>query len=264
MPQADVPEVDALLGELQTQVQATLSDALLGLYLYGSKVTGGYTVGVSDVDLLAVTTTALDDVTLQALRGMHTTLEAAYPAWRDRIEVAYVPFEALQTFRQRPSAIAVISPGEPFHTVEAGCAWLVNWWVVRHQGVALLGPPPSELIPPIDTVEFLAIVREHAREWPSWVQGMREHRGGQAYAILTLCRALYACAHGEQTSKQEAAAWAQGRYPQWAPLIADALLWRLEPAPRSPQHRATYALTERFVRFAAEEIANLAHGDSRC
>ncbi|MGI6379709.1 MAG: aminoglycoside adenylyltransferase domain-containing protein [Anaerolineae bacterium] len=263
MPQADVPEVDALLGELRTQVQATLGDELLGLYLYGSMVTGGYTVGISDVDLLAVTTSTLGDATLQALHCMHETLQAAYPAWRDRIEVAYVSFGALQTFRQQTSTIAVISPGEPFHTVEAGRAWLVNWWVVRHQGVDLLGPPASELIPPIDTAEFLAIVREHAREWPSWVQEMREHRGGQAYAILTLCRALYASTHGDQTSKQEAAAWAQRRYPQWAPLIADALLWRLEPAPRSPQHRATYTLTERFVRFAAAEIADGGLEDSR-
>lgn len=254
MARIDNPPVDILLAELRERIERTLGDALLGLYLYGSAVTGGYLEGVSDVDLLAVAASPLDDSSLAALESMHAELETAHPAWHGRVEVAYVPARALHIFRQKASTIAVISPGEPFHTVEAGRDWLVNWWVVRQQGIALLGPPAADLIPPIATAEFASVVREHAQAWPEWIREMRHHRGGQAYAILTLCRALYACAKGEQVSKQEAAAWAQARYPEWAPLIGDALVWRVEPAPRSSQHEATYAATERFVRFVAEEV----------
>ena len=253
---ADQPASDVLLSELREGLQRTLGSHLRGLYLYGSLVTGGYTEGISDVDLLAVTTSSLDEPTLAALKAWHEALEAAHPAWEGRVEVAYVPMEALRTFRQRASTIAVISPGEPFHTLDAGRERLVNWWVVRRQGVALLGPPAADLIPPIDMAEFQDVVREHARAWPEWVRDIRHHRGGQAYAILTLCRALYACAEGEQVSKQEAAAWAQGRYPEWASLIADALVWRQEPVAQSPLHEATYATTEAFVSFARKEIAD--------
>jgi hypothetical protein len=39
---------------------------------------------------------------------------------------------------------------------------------------------------------------------------------------MTLCRALYALAKGEQTTKENAAAWAAARYPEWANFINEA------------------------------------------
>ncbi|MCC6166507.1 MAG: DUF4111 domain-containing protein, partial [Caldilineaceae bacterium] len=76
----------------------------------------------------------------------------------------------------------------------------------------------------------------------------------QAYAILTLCRALYTCRHGAQVSKRQAALWAIETYPQWASLITQALAWRIalddavDPAPTMPQ-------TTDFVQFAVAQIA---------
>ena len=113
MPQADVPEVDALLGELRTQVQATLGDELLGLYLYGSMVTGGYTVGISDVDLLAVTTSTLGDATLQALRHARGAKDSLPRLARsDRGGLCIV--RGLADVPPANRTIAVISPGGRF------------------------------------------------------------------------------------------------------------------------------------------------------
>ena len=36
------------------------------------------------------------------------------------------------------------------------------------------------------------------------------------------CRALYALATGEQTTKEEAAAWAAAKYPEWSSFINEA------------------------------------------
>ncbi len=44
------PELTDLVGRLHI----ALGDRLAGLYLYGSAVCGGYTDGISDLDLLAV------------------------------------------------------------------------------------------------------------------------------------------------------------------------------------------------------------------
>src|ERR687886_1402669 len=74
--------------------------------------------------------------------------------------------------------------------------------------------------------EFVVSVREHVRQWPAWVTSSRDWRPAQAYAILTLCRALYGVVHGEQVSKLRAARWVQGYAPAWAGLMADALQWR--------------------------------------
>jgi hypothetical protein len=68
------------------------------------------------------------------------------------------------------------------------------------------------------------------REW--WSQQLhhpvRLHsREYQAYAILTMCRALYTLQYGIVVSKPVAARWAQEALgEQWAALIERASAWR--------------------------------------
>jgi hypothetical protein len=245
--------VEAVLNRLRSDIQAVLSDNLLGLYLYGSIVTGDFDSEISDIDLLAVTAIAVEDTELERLREMHTRFAHDNPMWEDRIEAAYVSTTALQTFRTQPATIAIISPGEPFHTKEAGNDWLLNWYIVRNQGVALLGPSPDTLIAPITKEEFLNAVREQVADWGEWIYHLRE-RKAQAYAILTMCRALYAIHNGEQTSKRRAALWARAALPEWSTLIENALLWRESWRENAVDHAATFSETVRFVHFVRDLI----------
>jgi hypothetical protein len=251
------PEVDALLAELRDGIAAILGQRLLGLYLYGSLVAGGFTPGVSDVDLLAVTATTIHQREFALLDEMQTAILARRPDWNDRIEIGYLSAAALRSFRSQASPIAVIHPGEPFHFKQAGRDWLVNWWVVREQGLALLGPPADQLIGPIATQEFLDIVVEHAQRWPEWMQHMRQ-RKSQSYAILTMCRALYTTEHGRQVSKQQAARWVQSLLPAWAPLIEQALEWRV--APENFDDAEHYPDTLRFVELMRDMVVERARG----
>jgi predicted acyl esterase len=73
-------------------------------------------------------------------------------------------------------------------------------------------------------------------------------RKSQAYAILTMCRALYASKNGEQ-----AALWAQKDFPEWSSLIQNALLWREAWHDENVNHDATFQETLRFVRFAISQ-----------
>jgi hypothetical protein len=247
------PEVDKLLNALCDGIHGILGDRLAGLYLYGSLVTGDFDLAVSDIDLLAVVGSDLTEQEFAQLNDLHTIVAAAYPAWHDRIEIAYLAAGALKTYRTQASPIAVISPGEPFHFKEAGADWLINWWVVRGQGVALYGPPATALIDPIGDDEFLHAVREQVGEWQTWVYHMPQ-RKSQAYTILTMCRALYASVNGRQVSKRQAAEWAADRYPAWAPLIQNALIWRSAEEEAPVDHAATFPDTEAFVRFTYGEI----------
>jgi hypothetical protein len=256
MPTAPDPAVAALLNELSTGIQTALGDRLAGLYLYGSLVWGDFDPAISDVDLLAVTASTLDETALDGLRAMHDAFAARHPAWDDRIEVAYVPAAGLATFRTEASPIAVISPGEPFHVKPAGRDWLVNWYLVREAGRTLYGPPPSAFIGPIAHEEYIQVVREHAAAWPVWVEDATT-RGAQAYAILTLCRALYTVHHGMQPSKRQAAVWAAAYLPEWADLIRQALVWRTTPADSTADPAATLDMTRRFVAAVAAHIASL-------
>ena len=246
-------DIDELLSSLLRQMQRILGKKLVGLYLYGSLVTGDFDRESSDIDLLAATSTDIDGKEFERLQKFHDDFVNKYPNWNDRIEIAYLSVAALRTFKSQVSKIAVISPGEPFHIKEAGRDWLINWWVVRECGVALFGPSPTTLIEPISKEEFLEVVQDHAKQWGEWINQMR-NRPSQAYAILTLCRALYAYENGEQVSKKQAALWAQTCFPQWASLIQMALVWRAAWRDEAVDHEATFPETVRFVHFVIDQI----------
>lgn len=249
------PEIEKLLSSLLYQMQRILDKNLIGLYLYGSLVTGDFDLEISDIDLLAVTSFDIDDKEFEQLRNMHSDLIAQNPNWDGRIEIQYLSANALQTFKTQRSQIAVISPGEPFNIKDAGIDWLINWYIVRKKSVTLFGPSPQILIPPISKEEFLQASREHAKDWVEWANQPRDGKG-QSYVILTMCRALYASQNGEQASKKQAALWAQEKFPQWTLLIQKALVWRAARRVEKVEYEATFPETAKFIHFAVDRIVS--------
>ena len=245
--------INNLLADMLARLQQTLGDKLVGLYLHGSLVTGDFDANLSDVDLLAALSSGLTEAELEALRQMHGDFVAQYPQWHDRIEVAYLSLEALQTFKTQSSQIGIISPGEPLHFVDAGIEWLMNWYMVQEHGVTLLGAGPETIIDPISRDEFIEAIRQHVSGWNEYVQHGK-HRGFQAYSILTMCRGLYTLNHGEQVSKIKAAEWAKQAIPEWAGLIQKAIEWRLDFAQSGVIDEAALPETKRFVAAMVEEV----------
>jgi hypothetical protein len=84
--------------------------------------------------------------------------------------------------------------------------------------------------------------------------------GAQSYAVLTLCRALYAYTHGRQASKKQAALWAQAYLPQWDALIQQSSLWLGEGQDQETGNEAGFRETVRFVHDVAGRITGT--GDS--
>jgi predicted nucleotidyltransferase len=249
-PRADI---NSLLESLLSRMRHIFQEKLVGLYLYGSLTTGDFDPESSDIDLLAAISSDVSDTEIDALRAMHLDFARDNPGWDDRIDVQYLSVAALRTFRTQRSPIAIISAGEPFHMTEAGKEWLMNWYVVREQGVALFGPPAKALIAPISRDEFAGCIRDYAVEVADRMKGVPD-RKGQAYAILTMCRALYVHRIGGQASKRQAALWAQEELPQWAGLIQSAVAWREAWREQQVDHAATRAETIRFVNFVRDQI----------
>jgi predicted nucleotidyltransferase len=251
-------EMKSLLGGLADEIRRSLNGSLVGLYVYGSLVTGDFEKASSDIDLLAVVSSDIEGETFERLDSMHTRFVEDHPAWEDRIEVAYVSATALWKFKTETNNIAVVSPGEPFHMKAAGREWLINWYTVREIGVTLYGPPPNTLIPEISKLEFVEAAREHAKYWREWVHEMRTP-GSQAYAVLTMCRALYTRTHGEQVSKKKAALWAKAYLPQWAPLIERSWSRRSETRDEETDDEEFYE-TVRFVHDVAGRVSGTGEG----
>jgi hypothetical protein len=248
-------EIAILTAALLDGQRAVLGQRLLGLYLFGSLVTGDFDPDVSDIDLLAATEGDITQADFAALEPLHRRLIADQPRWDDRLEVLYYSRQALAGFRAQRHQIAVISPGEPFNLKDAGLEWLMNWYVVRENGLALYGPPPAAIIPPISRAEYVEAVAQHMRAWRVYIASDHAFsRPYQGYAVLTMCRALYTVRHDAPPSKRTAAAWAQREFPAYAALIADALHWRQRFREPVADPAATLPTVRRFVHFMADQL----------
>jgi hypothetical protein len=232
----------------------TTGGALVGLYLYGSLVTGDFEPDVSDIDLIAALIDIPDASLVTRLRQMHTRIAEADPEWDDRIEVDYVSTRGLAECRTRTTTIARISPGEPLRLVEAGRDFLLDWYPARRDAVPLVGPPIDSLIPPIPKNEY----REEVR---TYLAGFRDRFdedagvGPQAYAILTMCRGFYSITTREHLSKREAGLRARRDFPRWDALIGRALRWRDHQwDPDQPDGSSFVVETRAFVDEMADRL----------
>jgi predicted nucleotidyltransferase len=260
MMQADptpYADINLLLEHLLLGVQKILGQKLMGFYLFGSLATGDFERGSSDIDLVAVTSTEIDEKELEELRKMHHDFVHKNKEWDERIEVAYPSVAALKTFKIHHSKIAIVSPGEPFHVKEVGKDWLMNWYTVREKGIVLFGPSAATFIEPISKVEFIHAVQEYAKLCNERIQHMTMSQPGQAYTILTMCRVLYTSQKGEQVSKKQAALWVEKEFPQWASLIQNAFVWRKAWHNEQVDHEMTLLETRRFVHFVMKSFADV-------
>ncbi len=240
------------LKELAAAIESHFRSDLLGLYLFGSLAAGGFYPGKSDLDLMAIVAAEVEEgEQLESLRSLHDAFVSERPAWIERIEVAYVDRGVLRTFGDRPSGrIAVINPGEPLHIRDAAYDSTLDWRSVSTRGETILGPPPLDLGPTVSPDAYRHAVEALLSEWPSrvrapWVAYVPAHQG---YVVMTLCRALYALATGEQTTKEEAAAWAAARYPEWSSYISEAqTTYRADV---HDQHNALISFTDHAVSEA--------------
>lgn len=240
-------DVNSLLSELTLSIKDILGKKLVGLYLDGSLVLGDFEPGISDLDLIAILSSEVNNQEFEKLHKMHNAFVTKHKEWNDRVEVCYITVNAINTTKTQESNIVNISPGEPFHKTKTRKEWMINWYLLQEKGKTLYGPPPSSFINPISKEEFIQSVKDHAISWKDWVEEMRNPYA-QSYAILAICRALYAYKNGDQVSKNRAAMWVMKKLPQWTELIQNALTWRKEGKYKQADN-ITHPETVRFVHY---------------
>jgi len=224
---------------------------MVGLYVYGSLVAGGFEAEVSDIDLIAVLEDDPSDELASKLEAMHDALAAEHPNWAGRIEVVYVGEARLRSPFEEIPRMAVISPGEPFHVVRAGREWLLTWYPAREEGVALVGPPIGTVISEIPQSDFREIVRGRLKEFRGGPEDGAS-RGSCAYTVFTVCRGMYTLEFGSRPSKGRAAEWIAEQFPEWAGLIDSARTWRKQRWMSQGPDPSAVAETRRFVQVMTE------------
>jgi hypothetical protein len=213
------------------KIQAALGDLLVGFYLYGSLSLGDFDPASSDVDFLVVTTEDISEEVFESLRDIHTVIASSNLPYANYIEGSYIPLKALRRYDPHNAHHPTIGIDWPFRVAFHGSNWILERYVLREHGVIVYGPSPQTLIDPVTPEKIKAAVCEHLKNfWSSQLDGLQwlRPRNYQAFAVLTLCRALYTLHHGTVSSKPQAALWAQETYPQWKPIIERSLSWRTQ------------------------------------
>jgi predicted nucleotidyltransferase len=236
---ADIPApIAALLPELVDDLRSTLGDDLVGVYVYGSAITGGFDPETSDLDLLIVTETDGATIDLETLDGVHERLSEREPDWADRLDLAYVGRATLASFRSG-GVVVSISHDDPLQRYDEAQDWLQTWYLVQLADTPVVGPRVPDVVPPIAPEEFVRAVVRSTLELAD--KALADERDGwRAYALLTLCRVLVTMETGTLVSKQDAAATIGHEIPEAQPSIDAALKFRMGRGrkPLSPDARA--------------------------
>lgn len=234
------------------QTLAALPAPLVGVYLHGSAVLGGWTASRSDVDVIVVVADGSGAAAEAALRA--ALLQAATECPGAGLECSVVTRGAAATpVEPWPFVLHVASTGGGARCMEGSSIpgdpdLLMHYLVAREHGWAEAGPPAAEVFgaPP------RATVLRYLHGELAW--GL-EH-GTEPYAVLTALRAVAYARDGLVLSKVDAgrrALEAPGA-PWPADLVRRCLLAQqggAEPALPSPEAASLVAAAQDAVADAS-------------
>ena len=246
-----------MLQRLLAEMRAVLAGQFVGLYVSGSLASGGFDLQRSDIDFVVVTAGELPEETLAALAAMHARISQSGLQWATRLEGAYIPQQGLRRYDPACARYPWLGVDGHFAVEQFDHGWVIQLHLLREHGLVLAGPDLAILIDPISPGDLRGAQRAMLQEW--WEPQLQDHtrlrsREYQAYAVLTMCRALYTLEHGTIVTKPVAARWAQDTLNRrWAACIERALAW-----PRGPQPDEL-SQTLDLIRYTLERAHSSAH-----
>ena len=253
-------EIAAQLAAALDVLARHLGQAPLAVHLFGSAVDGGLRP-LSDIDLLVTVSAPLNEATRRAL--MQGLLEVS--AW----PIPASPLRALEvTVVVRGEVVPWRYParrelqfGEWLREgIEAGAIeppiadpdLAILLTKVRRHGVALVGPPATELFAPVPETDLVRALLDTVAQW----NGEADWQGDERNVVFALARIWYTLYTGRIAAKDAAATWALQRLPEaHRPVLASARAAYLGEAAddlaRQPREIAA------FVRQVRSEIDGL-------
>lgn len=221
------PSVQPVLAAYIALIHDALPGFLVGLYLHGSLALGAYDPGLSDIDFIAMTSRRCTVTDIDALRAIHHTLIQRYP--QAQLEGSYLQAQDIGQFADAVPPHPYIHDGifqaSGYHDINA-----VTWWILKHHGIAVSGPPPDQFNIEVDWSDLMAKMQHNLNSyWASFTTKPQRMAWlltdyGIQWTVLGVLRLFYAFREQAITSKTGAGSYGLVHLPaQWHPLIQEAI-----------------------------------------
>ena len=228
------PDVNSALGTMRDRIGDVLGSHFIGFYACGSLALGDFDPETSDIDAVIVTDGDLDQQTVQALKDMHAEVFENGSYWIRRIELSYTPLEAMKAYDPaHPPRPGLYKDGD-LRPVRHGEDWVLHRHVLREQGIIVAGAHPRTMIDPVSREEMRQAVAVGILQnfWEARVlpdpTPLEHDDAYQAYATLTMCRALFTMETGQVASKKQSAMWARDVLDEPFKSLAERVVaWKL-------------------------------------
>lgn len=211
--------------DLGQRLRDVLGDTLTGVYVHGSVALGTFRPGLSDLDVIALTSRRTDATEKRLLVEIlaeadenpaelefHLLAESDLDPWR---HPAPFDFHYSDTWREplRSDLDQTLA-----RQGEADPDLAAHVTVTRARGIAVQGPPPSDVFPEVPWDDYVdALLRDLM-----WVS--ERDKTSPVYRVLSPARIWAALATREIQSKESGGAWALDRLPaDLRPVLARAL-----------------------------------------
>lgn len=207
----EIMMVQETLENLTSSIQHILKDKMVGMYIHGSLVLGGFQHENSDIDIIIITN---QDLTFQdKKRAVSLFLSHSlnpFPIevsilpqkdihnWRHPCPYLFHYSEYWRTFYEQSPEEQVKEQLLHDHTDSDLAAHLT---VLFHYGKSIFGKPIDEVFQPIPEEDYLDSLK---REYHDCMNSIKEK---PIYCVLNLLRIEYYFIHRKIISKHEAAQW---------------------------------------------------------
>lgn len=248
------PQLHTLLHDFQSLHTKELPGFMTGLYLHGSIALDAFNDAFSDIDFVAFTSRRATASDVESLAALHKTIAAKHPRWM--LEGSYLQWHELGVMEDE------LLPGPTYHDgkLDPNGKFDINgvtWWVLKHRGIALLGPEPDELPLEVDWDLLITRMKENLNSyWASFIRKPQRivwllGEYGIQWTVLGVLRQYYTFVAHDITSKTGAGEYALSHLPsEWHRLIREAIRIRQQtPGSLYNSKIGRAAEAYRFLRF---------------
>lgn len=252
------PDVQPVLHEYLDALQSRLPGLVAALYLHGSIALRAFDPRFSDVDFLALLSRRCTNSDLSSLAEIHHVVMTKYP--RPVLDGGYLQWKDIGQTEENIGAHPYYHDGQ---LQSDGCGEVnaVTWWLIKNQGVVLLGPNPRELEFEVGGERLSSYTLSNLNEyWVAFITQPRRiawllYEYGIQWSVLGVLRQYYTLREQQVISKVAAGAYALENLPsKWHRIVREATNIRQRAGPSLYKNRVARAVeTGRFLRFVIRD-----------